>query len=215
MPEIIHHPAYAVNPALSVLLVDGSALYFGQRAFSPDRNMDYEEFLRILQLTKAYPSTKFNHALYFTASDQTNEKQAKFHEHISQIGFKVFDVPPHEAFVNNPLLGEQNARLIRFDSIISYMLARFAGSTTQGLEACIVTDSYPVSLAVRDAARRSTMIKIAFFGSSIDTRWHRIFRESGPDGRIRFIDLEQSSQWLFNRPRPNQRKDDYMLDDLP
>src|SRR5208337_5652273 len=46
MPSSSHSPAS--NPTAS-LLVDGSALFFGQRAASPDKNLDYTVLLDVMQ----------------------------------------------------------------------------------------------------------------------------------------------------------------------
>lgn len=200
----------------TALLVDGSALYFGQRAVSPDRNMDYGLLLDALKHQKKHPGP-FRPAFYFTASDQQNEKQAKFHEHIEDLGLKIVEVPPHDAVVNNPLLSEPGAgRITRFDALLGFSLGRLSAAT-QGLEAFVVTDSFPVALPVREAVERGVSVTVAFFGSFIDTRWHRLFREAEANGKpLRFFDLDLLAQRLFQRARPGlARKEGAMLTELP
>src|SRR5256714_6023659 len=181
----------------TALLVDGSALYFGQRAVSPDRNMDYGVLLDALKHRKKRPGD-WHPALYFTASDQQNEKQAKFHEHLQDLRLKIVEVPPHDAVVNNPLLSEASTgRLTRFDALLCFSLGRLSAAT-QDLETFIVTDSFPVALPVREAVERGVSITVAFFGSFIDTRWHRLFREAEAKHRpLYFFDLDPLAQSLF------------------
>src|SRR3982750_848197 len=146
-------PGAAIVSDSPAILIDGSALYFGQRAVSPERNMDFGVLLDELMRRKTSP-TAFRPALYFTASDQQNEKQAKFHGHIQDLGLTVVEVPPHDAVVNNPLLSEQSsARLTRFDALIGFSLGRLSASA-KNLEVFVVTDSFPVALAVREAVER-------------------------------------------------------------
>src|ERR1051326_8413644 len=119
-------PSTRILPEQSALLIDGSALYFGQRAFAPDKNMDYEQLLQALKKEKSNPNAIFHPAYFFTSSDQTNEKQAKFHQHIASLGLNVVEIAPHEAVVNNPLLSEQAGRVTRFDAMLAYSLRRLA-----------------------------------------------------------------------------------------
>jgi len=206
----------AQSSSPTALITDGSALYFGQRAVSPDRNMDYAYLLDVLKQPKTNPRI-FRPALYFTASDQTNEKQAKFHQHLEDLGLKVVEVPPYDATVNNPLLSEQTAaRVTRFDALIGYSLGRLS-ATTQGLEIFVITDSFPVALPVREAVERGASVTVAFFGSCIDTRWHKLFREAEASKKaLHFLDLEMFTQRLFQRARPGlARKEGTMLPDLP
>jgi hypothetical protein len=184
------------------LLTDGTALFFAARYVSPDKGIDYQALWNLLAANRQIPSP-FAPAVFFTASDPANEKQVRFHEMIGSIGWKLAETPPHEATINNPLLGDaKESRLVRFDALIAYTLAHLQATTPDQMEVIIITDSYPVAAPVRDAVARGARITIAFFGSLIDTRWHRLFREEdGRDPRLRFLDLELHANTLFSRPR--------------
>src|SRR5207249_4949151 len=104
----------------------------------------------------------------------------------------------------------------RFDALVGFSLGRLSVATQQ-LEAFVVTDSFPVALPVREAVERGVSVTVAFFGSFIDTRWHRLFREAEANNKpLRFFDLDLLTRDLFNRPRPSlTRKEGLMLTDLP
>src|SRR5262249_30523941 len=157
------------------LLVDGSALFFGQRTVSPDRNLDYynlNEFLRNHAINRClkHPADP-KPAYFFTAADEANEKQQKFHHMISELGWNVRTFPPHAAFIGNPLLGGSDVRLTRFDAMIAYCLGRLR-------EPCpvqhifIISDSWPLAGPVLDCVKRNTPVTMVFFGQVIDPRWH-------------------------------------------
>lgn len=200
------------------LLTDGSAIFFGQRAVSPDKNLDYFALDEVLK--KRFGASPLKPAYFFTAADESNEKQAKFHGVISDLGWTVRPVPPHEATVGNPLLADQNARIIRFDAMIAYALGRLASQPDESKPAriIIISDSWPLAAPVRDCTARSGIpVTMCFFGSVIDTRWHKVFRESETrNGLIEFLDLDMFAQRLFNRDRPSRRtSEEDILHDLP
>lgn len=206
-------PTPASNPTAS-LLVDGSALFFGQRAASPDKNLDYTVLLTIMQNHRKdrWPAKP---AYFFTAADEANEKQAKFHQMIQgQLGWSVRQMPPHEASVGNSLLSETPSRIIRFDALIAYSLARIAGRSDVVSRVFIISDSWPLAACVKDCVERGTPVTMCFFGDFIDTRWHKLFREYGDSPKLDFLDLEREPG-LFNRPRQPLRKEDAVLNDLP
>jgi hypothetical protein len=151
-------------------------------------------------------------AFFFTAADEANEKQQKFHHLISDLGWSVRQVPPHEASVSNPLLAPQDVRLIRFDAMIAYCL----GSLWQREELhdiFVISDSWPLAGPVRDCVLRGKKITVVFFGQVIDTRWHRVFRESEAEGRpLSFLDLDMFLAKLFDRSRPSRRREEDVLD---
>jgi hypothetical protein len=200
--------------AAPALLIDGSALFFGQRAVSPDRNLNYIELQAIIRRNAL--KTQPRPAYFFTSADEANEKQAKFHSLITdEIRWTVRAVPPHDASTTNPLLTEGNVRVFRFDTMIAYALGRLSGKEEVS-RICVISDSWPLAGPVRDCVGRGTGVTMCFFGSVIDTRWHRVFREAElADADLAFLDLDQYAQTLFDRPRPSKRKEDYVLEDLP
>jgi len=212
------------------LLVDGSALFFGQRAVSPDKNMNYmalKEHLERQSRTDTSPMP----ALFFTAGDEGNEKQVKFHELIKTgLGWHVHQIPPHEATIANALLDDPNNRTIRFDAMIAYALGRLSASrsvkTASQAESnsanpaidqvFVISDSWPLSGPIRDCVSRGTAVTVAFFGSFIDTRWHKAFREAEKsDQKLTFIDLDTIAQRLFDRSRPSKKSGEDILPGLP
>jgi hypothetical protein len=210
----------SLNPKLSPaqpgptpsLLVDGSALFFGQRAASPDMNLNYGGLLDLIQ-RHAGVQGQFKPAYFFTAGDESNEKQAKFHQMISEnLRWTVRQTPPHEASVNNSLLGDAPARIIRFDALIAYSLGRLAGRDDIS-RVFVISDSWPLAACVKDCVGRGTPVTICFFGNFIDTRWHKVFRDSASD-KLDFLDLDREPK-LFNRPRANLRREEDVLNDLP
>lgn len=212
MPAKPTHAASSIVHANASLLIDGSALFFGQRAASPDRNLDYTVLLEIMQQHRhcRWPAKP---AYFFTAADESNEKQAKFHQMIqSQLNWTVRQMPPHEASTGNSLLSDTPSRIIRFDALIAYALARLAGHA-EVARVFIISDSWPLAACVKDCVARGTPVTICFFGDFIDTRWHKLFREFDP-AKLDFLDLEREPK-LFNRLRPTFRKEDDILNDLP
>ena len=212
------------------LLVDGSALFFGQRAVSPDKNMNYmalKEHLERQSRTDTSPMP----ALFFTAGDEGNEKQVKFHELIKTgLGWHVHQIPPHEATIANALLDDPNNRTIRFDAMIAYALGRLSASrsvktvsqadSNSGNPAIdqvfVISDSWPLAGPIRDCVSRGTAVTVAFFGSFIDTRWHKTFREAEKsDQKLTFIDLDTIAQRLFDRSRPSKKSGEEILPGLP
>ncbi|MGA2441049.1 MAG: hypothetical protein ABSH08_08825 [Tepidisphaeraceae bacterium] len=194
------------------LLVDGSALFFGQRAASPDRNLDYTVLLDLMQRhgQHQWPARP---AYFFTAADEANEKQAKFHQMIQgQLGWTVRQMPPHEAVVSNTLLNDGPSRIIRFDALIAYSLGRLAGRPDVS-RVFIISDSWPLAACIKDCVGRGTPVTVCFFGDFIDTRFHKLFREYDAS-KLDFLDLEHEPR-LFNRPRPTLRREDDVLNDLP
>jgi hypothetical protein len=199
-------------PGHPALLVDGSALFFGQRDVSPDRNLDYLELDASLR-RHGHDQWPARPAYFFTAADQSNEKQTKFHQMIhNELGWAVRQIAVPEAITGNALLSDQNTRIIRFDALISYALGRLAGSAATS-RVFIISDSWPLSAPVKDCVARGTPVTMCFFGSNIDSRWHKVFREADPS-QIDFLDFETNPR-LFNRPRLPRRKEDDMLADLP
>ncbi len=195
------------------LLVDGTALFFGQRTVCPDKNLDYFRLAELLQ-NEAGSSLRPKPAFFFTSSAESNEKQIKFNEMVeNDLQWKVQACPPHEAIIANPLLADQSSKLIRFDAMIAYCLGRLAGQQEMK-QVALVSDSWPLARPVRDCVLRGTPVTVAFFGSVIDTRWHRFFREMDGKG-LRFFDLDPYAERLFNRARQPVRKEEELLPDLP
>jgi hypothetical protein len=198
----------------TALLVDGSALFFGQREASPDKNLDYVELLGAMKRHSSggWPAKP---AYFFTAADEANEKQAKFHQIIQKdLGWVVRQMPPHEAGIINSLLTDDKSRsrIIRFDALIAYSLGRIAGHPNVS-RVFIISDSWPLASCVKDCVARGTPVTMCFFGDFIDTRWHKLFREYEA-ANLDFLDLEREPN-LFNRPRQVVRKEDAILRDLP
>ena len=210
------------------LLVDGTALFFGQRAVSPEKNMNYLALRDQLQRESGVslpPRTAF----FFTAADEGNPNQVKFNEMIrNTIGWHVHQVPPHEATIANPLLNEPGSRFIRFDAMIAYVLGRLTGGRAQPPQAdddgktagvshvLVVSDSWALSGPVRDCVARGTVVTVVYFGSLIDNRWHKAFRDAEKAGsKLEFFDLDTIAQRLFDRARPSRRGVDEVLPDLP
>ncbi len=207
-------PVFPATGPTSALLIDGSALFFGQREASPDKNLDYNALVDAMRRhgNSRWPAKP---AYFFTAADEANEKQAKFHQMIQkEFGWVVRQMPPHEASVGNSLLTDDKSRsrLIRFDALIAYSLARIAGRPNIS-RVFIVSDSWPLAACVKDCVGRGTPVTICFFGDFIDTRWHKLFREYDP-AKLDFLDLEREPN-LFSRPRQALRKEDAILTDLP
>lgn len=209
--------ATSVAPAPNskvALLIDGSALYFGQREASPDKNLDYSALVDAMRRhhNSGWPAKP---AYFFTAADESNEKQAKFHQIIQKdLGWAVRQMPPHEAGIINALLTDDKSRsrIIRFDALIAYSLGRIAGHPDVS-RVFIISDSWPLASCVKDCVGRGTPVTVCFFGDFIDTRWHKLFREYEP-ARLEFLDLEREPN-LFSRPRQLVRKEDAILNDLP
>lgn len=202
-------PSSAKKPAL---LVDGSALFFGQRAVSPDKSLDYSVLQEMLiqRDSHGWPARP---AYFFTAADEANEKQAKFHLMISgQLGWTVRQVVPPEANTVNALLSDSTARIIRFDALIAYAMGRLAGREDVS-RIFVISDSWPLASCIKDCIGRGTPVTVCFFGDCIDQRWHKVFREAEGSG-LDFLDLERDAR-LFNRPRISRRKEDDVLNDLP
>jgi hypothetical protein len=196
----------AKTPAL---LVDGSALFFGQRAVSPDKNLDYVVLQELIQRHTA-PHWPPRPAHFFTAADDSNEKQAKFHQMISnQLGWTIRQVPPPEAITANALLSDASCRIIRFDALIGYALGRLGGRPEIS-RIFIISDAWPLQACIKDCIARGTPVTMCFFGDVIDQRWHRVFRETDP-AKLEFLDLEREPR-LFNRPRLLRRKEEDVLD---
>jgi hypothetical protein len=194
------------------MLVDGSALFFGQRAVSPEKNLDYTELDGLLRLHAGSGSPARN-ALFFTAADESNEKQIKFHDMISNMGWTVHQVPPHEATVGNPLLSDQQARIIRFDAMITYAMGRLTAGFQSVSHLVVISDSWPICAPARDCALRGKQVTIAFFGSVIDTRWHKAFREAeSHNEQLKFLDLDAVHAKLFSRSRSVPRRQSRLLD---
>jgi hypothetical protein len=192
-------------------LADGTAFFFGQRTVSPEKNLDYFRLREVIQ-GEADSPLPAKPALFFTAFQESNEKQVKFNDMLQcELGWNVQACPPHEAMVANPLLIDHSSRLIRFDAWIAYCLARLAGDTERIV---LISDSWPLAGPVRDCVRRGTSVTVVFFGSVIDTRWHRVFREMDGKG-LKFCDLDPIAEWLFNRVRQSRRKEEDSLPDLP
>lgn len=194
------------------LLVDGSALFFGQRAVSPDKNLNYIELANLFR-SSARSSLAPRPALFFTAADEGNEKQAKFHRLIEDLGWIVRSYPPHDAVIANPLLSDSTVRTIRFDTMIAWSLGRLAGQP-EIEQIFVVSDSWPLAGPIQQCVRaHKTAVTLAFFGQVVDTRWHRILRDA--DENLSFLDLDLNSGRLFDRARPTRRREDEILPDVP
>src|ERR1700694_5978554 len=90
------------------LLIDGSALFFGQRQVCPEKNLDYLKLGEILA-NEVGSSLLPKPAFFFTAFQETNEKQLKFNDMIkNELSWNVQACPHHEATVANPLLADEN-----------------------------------------------------------------------------------------------------------
>lgn len=189
----------------AALLVDGSALFFAARALFPDRNLNYHELSKIIQTHVG--DLRIEPALFFSSVDIGNEKQVKFVEFVEQnLGWTVQRVAPHEASMCNPLLTDAVFRSIRFDAWLAYALGRL--TTKPGLsKIVVVSDSWPLAGPVRECAARDKSIAVCFFGAVIDTRWHKVFRESTEAFSIDFLDLDNYTEVLFNRARTARGKE--------
>ena len=87
-------PVFPATGPTSALLIDGSALFFGQREASPDKNLDYNALVDAMRRhgNSRWPAKP---AYFFTAADEANEKQAKFHQMIQkEFGWVVRQMPP-------------------------------------------------------------------------------------------------------------------------
>jgi hypothetical protein len=188
------------------ILADGSALFFGQRAVSPEKTLDYTELCSLLQ-AQCGSKTPARTALYFTAADDSNEKQAKFHDVLGNMGWTVYQVPPQEASMANTLLSDQHVRIIRFDAMIAYALGRLTAKTETPQNVVIISDSWPLWGPVHDCASRGHNITIAYFGNVIDTRWHKAFRDAETAKEsLTFLDLDLAHAKLFSRSRTVRRE---------
>jgi hypothetical protein len=198
------------------LLVDGTALFFGQRAVSPDKTMDYRALVTLLR-DHTGQSSQPRPAYFFTATDETNDKQLKFNEMVRTLGWTVAQTTPQMAMVANPLLADADNRLIRFDASMAYALGRLSSAGVKHV--VVVSDSYALANPVRDCVQRGMRVTVGFFGSVLDSRWHRIFRDSElPTARSRkpeFLDFDTSSHLLFDRQRPVRRRDESAFSELP
>ena len=198
------------------LLIDGSALFFGQRAVCPEKNLDYLRLGEILS-AEAGSSVPPKPAFFFTAFQESNDKQLKFNDMIrNELSWKVQALPHYETTVANPLLVDHNCKLIRFDSMIAYCMGRIAEQSEKqslGRRAFVVSDSWALAGPVRDCLLRGTPITIVFFGQVIDTRWHRFFKEM-ENQQLKFVDLDSFADRLFSRARLIRKRDDQMLPDL-
>lgn len=201
------------------LLVDGTALFFGQRAASPEKTMDYRAFATLLR-EHVDLTTQPRPAYFFTATDEANEKQLKFNELVRSLNWTVVQTTPQMATVANPLLADgenRQSRLTRFDASIAYALGRLSSANVR--RAVLVTDSYALANPVRDCVQRGMHVTVAFFGSLVDSRWFQTFRESdvtAPRSRkLDFLDLDTSSHLLFDRQRPARRRDEVTFPELP
>ncbi len=197
------------------LLIDGSALFFGQRSVSPERNMDYRVLADILQ-TAGKPQTPPRPALFFTAVDDSNEKQSKFNQYIGDLGWNVRQIAPQEAFIINALLTNPAPSVTRFDSMIAYVLGRLCSASPPSVSGVvIVSDSWTLAGPIRDCVSRGMPVTFAFFGGVVDQRWHRVFRDAERNGQsLKFLDLDMHASNLFSRPRSQQRRDD-LIPDVP
>lgn len=207
----------AVRPATEsgdwALLVDGTALFFGQRAVSPDKSLDYAQLEKLLTKRIGY-GTPPKTAIFFTAADDSNEKQKKFHEMlVAKLGWQLKHVPVHEATVVNPLLSEGGPKYIRFDSMISYSMGRLAAGQRPVSRIAVVSDSWPLFGPATDCALRGVGVTMVFFGETIDIRWNKVFRKTLAEGEpLDFLDLEAFHDELFSRPRPTMTRDARLLD---
>jgi hypothetical protein len=178
-------------------LIDGTALYFRSREGRSER-LDYEALNRELQ-AKAGVSA-FDPALFFTTYDAQNEGQGKFLAFLrTRIQWKEETLPVWDA---DPLpdrapweRSERRNEFIRFDSSIAFALGRLVDRRDRIV---VVTDSFALEHPMLAASEyKAAEIVLAFFGRQLDPRWLPIVK--GGDSKIKFWDLDESSQALFGR----------------
>jgi hypothetical protein len=211
------------------LLVDGTALFFGQRKISPDKNMNYLVLRDAIQ-RESGAATGPRGAFFFTASDEGNPNQVKFHDMIrSAVGWHVHPIPPHDATTANPLLDQPASMSIRFDAMIAYALGRLtasgasstpiqSGSQQAGgrLRVLVLSDSWPLAGPIKDCVARGAAVTVVFFGSLIDNRWHKVFRDAErSESGLDFFDLDVIAPRLFDRTRIAKKVHDDLLPNLP
>jgi hypothetical protein len=204
-------PQSAVSDQPWLVLVDGTALYLAQRAVDPTRNMDYPKLVEILS-EKAQLPWPPKAAYFFTALDETNDRQIKFNDMIKGLGFTVRTKPPSKANIVNKQLTEA-PQIIRFDGVMSFVLGRTTSTLSQPekMKLFIVSDSWGLSDAVLDCVGRNIQVTLCFFMSYLDTRWLEQLRNAKENGwPLKFVDLEEYK--LFDRPRPDLRKEKFMID---
>lgn len=196
------------------LLIDGSALFFGQRQISFTKNMNYPRLKGILQgesNCKALPKPAF----FFTTVDESNVGQAKFHSMVRGLGWNVRHTSLQEASIENPLLVKQCSGVVRFDSIISYCL----GTLRQQKDLdhiMVVSDSWSLQEPILDCVQKGMVVSLAFFGEVLDSRWWRLIRKAERDNQpFYFTDLDLYYQDLFDRPRPDRSESEVKFSDLP
>jgi hypothetical protein len=148
----------------------------------------------------------FDPVIFFTTYDAQNEGQAKFLAFLrSRLDWKIetravwdADPLPKDAPWERT---ERRNEFIRFDSSIAFALGRLLDRRHRII---IVTDSFALEQPMLAAAEyKRAEIVLAFFGSQLDPRWIPIIR--GEDSKIRFWDLDQKSEALFDRAFANKR----------
>ena len=197
--------------SVPAILVDGSSLFFAARALFPDRNLNYHALNELIH-ARVGSDGLAKPALLFSSIDPGNDKQQKFVEFIEhQLHWDVQRIQPHDATICNPLLTDSVFRSIRFDAWIAYALGRLAGRD-EGQKVVVVSDSWSLAGPVQECAARNTSVTVCFFGSVIDTRWHKVFRDCAQDGvPVDFLDLDDDTEKLFNRAKPARGKEGHRL----
>jgi hypothetical protein len=175
-------------------LCDGTAVYHFIRQTGDGRQLDYTR-LRDLIARNIRPDW----TLFFTANDPSNDAQVRFLDFVRErLGWDVEAVPFTDAIIPpasvTTVEGNQPRPYIRFDAQIAFALGRLAGTFDRVL---IISDSFAISRPVLETARRGTSVTLAYFGSALDPRWHRILREAPNQRSISLFDLDPYADELF------------------
>lgn len=204
------------------LLVDGSAMYLAGRQVDQTRTLDY----RALQsaLLSRVQARALEPAIFWTSFDPANEGQAKFLEFIErEMRWTVDAVPVQEAVAHLKGPGGADSPPIRFGERIAYALGRLSVATSGGI--IIISDQYSICAPMLDAVSRGVRVWLAFFGSQLDARYHRLLRsnvakpeeghgalppvgtpsskfgQTRPKGELSFIDLDELSTEIWGTGR--------------
>lgn len=181
----------------AAVLVDGTALYFRSREGRAER-LDYEALNRVL--TSKAGVSNFDPALFFTTFDAQNEGQAKFLTFLrTRLQWHEEALPVWDA---DPLpkdapweRSERRSEFIRFDAAIAFALGRLVDRRDRII---VLSDSFGLEQPMLAAAEyNGAEIVLAFFGRQLDPRWLPVIRAT--DSKIKFWDLDDSSQALFGR----------------
>ena len=202
----------------SAVLIDGSCLYLAARSLYEGRQLDYHGLVdllvdRIAGLSK--PGETAALWCMWTAASVQNEGQSRFLEFAERdLRWEVRRVPPGDSYVVDPSLvlglssdNRSASRLVRFDASIAFAIGRLA---EQRSPLVVISDSFALADPLRRAARLSPDIRLAFFGTALDSRWQGVLRR---EDFVDLIDLDEHDDRLFGiaRSPPAKRSDDGKL----